>query len=97
MRQKGQPWEVSKAFDKSAPLTAIHPVSSVGHLEQDADVSQRIWNTMDIVTDLSSLFPLPGGRSDLHGHAGGPVFPGDRIEGGIQGLETLVTSIAHPI
>src|ERR1700759_4584314 len=31
LKSKGQPWDVAKAFDKSAPISAIRPASKSGH------------------------------------------------------------------
>jgi fumarylpyruvate hydrolase len=110
-QSKGQPWEVSKSFDHSAPITAIHPVGSVGHIErgriwlsvngvtrQDADVSERIWSTPEIIAHLSVLFLLRAGDLIFTGTPAnvGPVLPGDQLEGGIEGLDRLMTTIGQP-
>ncbi len=31
MREMGRPWEISKAFDRSAPIGPLYPASQVGH------------------------------------------------------------------
>jgi fumarylpyruvate hydrolase len=109
-QDKRQPWDVSKAFDQSAPLTAIHPVTKVGHIDrgriwlsvngsmrQQADVSQLIWNVSEIIVELSMLFTLrPGDLIFTGTPAGvGPVRTGDRLEGGVDGLDRLVTTIGR--
>ena len=33
MREMGRPWEIGKAFDRSAPI-GVHPASEIGHFEQ---------------------------------------------------------------
>jgi len=30
----GRPWEIGKAFDRSAPMGPIHPASAAGHFEK---------------------------------------------------------------
>jgi fumarylpyruvate hydrolase len=107
-REKGQPWDVSKGFDRSAPVTAIRRAAEVGHLErgriwievngerrQQADLSEMIWNVPEIVAELSTLFDLvPGDLVFTGTPAGvGPVQRGDSLVGGIDGLETLRTTI----
>ncbi len=39
-KKMGRPWEMGKAFDNSAPCTAIKPVTLVGHPAKGA-----IWRT----------------------------------------------------
>jgi fumarylpyruvate hydrolase len=107
-REKGQPWDVAKGFDHSAPITAIRRAAEVGHPErgriwievngerrQQADLAEMIWNVPEIVAELSTLFELrPGDLVFTGTPAGvGPVKPGDSLVGGIDGLETLRTTI----
>jgi fumarylpyruvate hydrolase len=107
-RDKGRPWDTGKAFDRSAAIAAIRPASK-GHLSkgriwikvngeirQDADVADLIWNVPETIAELSTLFDLVAGDLIYTGTPAGvnAVKPGDRMEGGIDGLETLVTSIA---
>ena len=107
-REKGQPWDVSKGFDHSAPITAIRRAAEVGHPErgriwievngerrQQADLAEMIWNVPEIVAELSTLFELrPGDLIFTGTPAGvGPVKPGDSLVGGVDGLETLRTTI----
>jgi fumarylpyruvate hydrolase len=107
-REKGQPWDVSKGFDHSAPVSAIRRAADVGHPErgriwievngerrQQADLSEMIWNVPEIIAELSTLFELvPGDLIFTGTPAGvGPVQRGDSLVGGIDGLETLRTTI----
>lgn len=108
-RDKGRPWDTSKAFDHSAAITAIRPVSAGGHvssgaiwlkvngvLKQRGDIRDLIWGVPEIVAELSTLFELmPGDLIYTGTPAGvGAVKPGDRLEGGIDGLPTLENTIA---
>jgi fumarylpyruvate hydrolase len=107
-KQKGRPWDVAKAFDRAAPITAIHPVGQVGHpargpiwlkvngeMRQQGDLSELIWSVPEIIAELSTLFELmPGDLIYTGTPAGvGAVQPGDRLEGGVDGFDTLVTLI----
>ena len=107
-KQKGQPWDTGKAFDCSAPLAAIRPASR-GHLSkgriwltvngkirQQSDISEMIWTVPEIIAELSTLFELAPGDLIFTGTPAGvgALEPGDRIEGGIEGLDTLRNTIA---
>lgn len=106
-KQKGQPWDSSKAFDSSAPLTAIRPVARGhvakgriwlavnGQLRQESDIAAMIWNTPEVIAELSTLFELQAGDLIFTGTPAGvgALKPGDRIEGGIDGLDVLHNSI----
>ena len=107
-RDKGRPWDTGKAFDRSAAITAIRPVPDGGHVErgviwlavngemrQKADVRELIWSVPELIAELSTLFELePGDLIYTGTPAGvGAVKPGDRMEGAVEGLDTLVTTI----
>jgi len=107
-REQGRPWDVAKGFDGSAPISAIRPAAESGHVErgaiwlevngeprQRASLSEMIWSVPEIVAELSTYFELrPGDLIFTGTPAGvGPVKRGDSIVGGIDGLETLRTTI----
>jgi fumarylpyruvate hydrolase len=104
----GLPWEIGKAFDQSAPCGAIHPVASVGHrLEgaislslngverQRGDLSQMIWNTPEIISNLSRSYRLQAGDLIMTGTPAGvgAIVPGDRLRVSVEGLAPLEFSI----
>ena len=106
-KKKGQPWDTSKAFDCSAPLAAIRPAAQ-GHLpkgriwlavngqiRQDSDIAEMIWTVPEVIAELSTLFQLEPGDLIYTGTPSGvgALQPGDRVEGGIDGLETLRNTI----
>lgn len=108
-KDKGQPWDTSKGFDHSAPLSAIRRVADVGHpargaiwLEvngqprQRADLCEMIWSVPEIVSELSTLYELKPGDLVFTGTPAGvgPLARGDSLVGGIEGLDTLRTTIA---
>jgi fumarylpyruvate hydrolase len=107
-KQWGQPWDAAKSFDHSAPVGAVRP-ASLGHLSQgriwlsvngklrqEADVKQMLWDVPHIIAELSTFFQLkPGDLIFCGTPAGvGPVKPGDRLEGGVEGLEELRVTMA---
>jgi fumarylpyruvate hydrolase len=108
MRDTGRPWEVSKAFDQSAPLAPIHPVAQVGHFgqggiwltvngqpRQKSDVADMIWSVPEIVAQLSRYFRLEPGDLIYTGTPDGvgPVKPGDLIRIGIDRLGEMAVKI----
>jgi fumarylpyruvate hydrolase len=111
MRDLQLPWESGKSFDCSAPCSAIHPSAAVGHPSagaitlsvngeehQRGDLREMIWNVPEIVAQLSRQYTLRAGDLILTGTPAGvgPVVPGDRIEGAIEGLGKLVFTIGPP-
>ncbi len=103
-KQRGQPWEISKAFDHAAPLSDLRPVEQVGHpsegriwlsvngeLRQNGDLRQQIWTVPEIIQHLSGYFMLaPGDLIYTGTPAGvGPVVTGDVLEGGVDGVATI--------
>ncbi|MHB1494364.1 MAG: fumarylacetoacetate hydrolase family protein [Acidithiobacillus sp.] len=107
-REKGQPWEMAKAFDHSAPCTAITPefysgtiargkieLKVNGQIRQSADVGDMLWKIPQIVHLLSNQVELfPGDLIFTGTPAGvGPVVKGDVIEAAVAGLEPLTITI----
>jgi fumarylpyruvate hydrolase len=105
---RGQPWDTGKAFDHSAPLTAIHPVALTGKdlqgrlqlqvngkSKQDAELSDMIWKCDEIISELSKLYTLQAGDLIFTGTPAGvgAVVPGDCIELRITGLPALNVEI----
>ncbi len=69
MKKLGRPWEIGKAFEHSAPCTAIHTVAAIGHpakgaiwvdvngqRRQTGDLAQMIWDVPHHIEFLSGLF-----------------------------------------
>jgi len=108
-RKENLPWTTGKYFDRSAPLSPIRPVPEIGHpdtgriwlavngeVRQEADLSEMIWNTAEIIAELSKFYELlPGDLIFTGTPAGvGPVEPGDVMTGGVEGVGELTTTIA---
>ncbi|CAB3780564.1 hypothetical protein LMG28138_01071 [Pararobbsia alpina] len=109
-RERMLPWEIGKAFDESAPCGPLHPVEQTGHFSKGAiglsvngqprqkgDLSQMIWNVPEIIANLSTQYVLKAGDVIFTGTPAGvgPVEPGDRIEGTIDGLGAIHFSIGN--
>ncbi len=107
-KKMGRPWDTGKAFDQSAPCSALVPVSQCGHLskgriyltvngqvKQDGDLAMMIWNVPETIAYLSTLFTLMPGDLIFSGTPAGvaAVKRGDVLEGYVDGLPTLHTKI----
>jgi fumarylpyruvate hydrolase len=107
-KDSGRPWDTGKAFDHSAPIGAIHPVSVTGHPatgaiwlsvdgheRQRGDVNQMIWSVAEIVAKLSTLFTLQPGDLIYTGTPDGvaAVTPGQTLRGGIDGLGEMALRV----
>ncbi len=107
-KNAGAPWDTAKGFDHSAPLSAIRRVAEAGHLKsgsiwlevngerrQNANLSEMIWSVPEIVAALSTYYELRPGDLIFSGTPAGvgAVKRGDSIVGGIDGLETLRSTI----
>ena len=94
-KKMGRPWEIGKAFERSAPVGPIHPVSETGYLSegkvtlkvngevrQQGDMNQMIWKVPEMIAYLSEYFELAAGDVILSGTPAGvgPVERGDRME-----------------
>ncbi|MGF1650065.1 MAG: fumarylacetoacetate hydrolase family protein [Hyphomicrobiaceae bacterium] len=103
-KKMGRPWEVGKAFDHSAPATALSRADDVGHLRRGAiwldvngtrrqtgDLEQMIWSIPEQIAFLSGLFELRPGDLILTGTPAGvgAVRKGDRLHGHVDGLPDL--------
>ncbi|WP_455924631.1 fumarylacetoacetate hydrolase family protein [Pseudomonas putida] len=100
----GQPWEAAKAFDGSAPITPVVPVSRIGHPQQGAvwlqvngverqrsSLEQQIWSVSEIISRLSQSIALRAGDLIMTGTPPGvaALQPGDVISAGIEGIGQL--------
>jgi fumarylpyruvate hydrolase len=107
-KKMGRPWDTGKAFDHSAPCSAVVPVAKIGHpakgkiwlkvngeTRQEGDLSQLIWNIPDTIAYLSTLFTLAPGDLIYSGTPAGvgPVKKGDTLEGGVDGVGTIKVKV----
>jgi fumarylpyruvate hydrolase len=107
-KKMGRPWEIGKAFEKSAPCGPVHPVSQVGHLDhgaleltvngavrQEADLNQMIWKVPEMIAYLSEYFELAAGDVILSGTPAGvaAVAKGDVMVLRIAGLGSLEVTV----
>jgi len=103
-----RPWEIGKAFERSAPCGPLIPVAGVGHPasgavslvvngaeRQRGDLDQMIWKVPEMIAYLSGYFELAAGDVILSGTPAGvaAVARGDVMEASIEGLGTIVVRV----
>ncbi|WP_323000771.1 fumarylacetoacetate hydrolase family protein [Denitromonas sp.] len=108
MKAQGRSWEIGKAFDHAAPISALRPVSETGHpasgeiwldvngqRRQRGDLSDMIWSVAEAVAGLSRYFELKPGDLLMTGTPAGvgAVARGDVLSGGVAGVATLAIEI----
>ena len=108
-KKMGRPWEMGKAFDNSAPCTALKTAAMMGHpatgaiwlkvngkIVQKGDLSEMIWNVPETISYLSKLITLKAGDLILSGTPAGvgPVKAGDKLEGHVDGVGDLTVTYA---
>ncbi len=107
-KAKGHPWDVAKAFDHSAPISALCPATRAaidahtvlrlsvnGELRQQATLGEMVHGAGQIIAALSRLFELKGGDLVFTGTPAGvaALQRGDRIHAELVGVAELVTRI----
>lgn len=109
-RKSGRPWEIGKAFDHSAPITAITPLNGAalpehgriaisvnGETRQEGDLKEMIWNCAEVVSILSTHYELKPGDLIYTGTPSGvsAVKTGDQLTGTVDGLPDINIAIGH--
>ena len=103
-KKLARPWEVAKAFEASAPCTALVPAAQVadpskgaiwvdvnGERRQTGDLAQMIWDIPNQIAFLSTLFELKGGDLIFTGTPAGvgAIKKGDKMKGHVDGVGDL--------
>jgi fumarylpyruvate hydrolase len=107
-KKLGRPWEVGKAFESSAPSTALVLASEIGHptkgaiwldvngeRRQSGDLDQMIWDIPGQISYISSLFELRAGDVIMTGTPSGvgAIVKGDRLHGHVEGVGDLKVEV----
>ena len=107
-KKTSRPWEVGKAFDDSAPCTALQPAAKIGHptkgaiwldlngvRKQTGDLSQLIWDIPAQIEYLSGLWELKAGDLIFTGTPAGvgAVKKGDHLKGHVDGVGDLDVAV----
>ena len=102
MKKLGRPWEIGKAFERSAPISPLVPIETTGALDegrialqvngtlqQEGNLNQMIWKVPEMISYLSEYFELAAGDVILSGTPAGvgPIEKSDTMLATIDGLE----------
>ena len=103
-----RPWDLGKNIENGAVIAAISPAADSDALagrrislrvndtlRQDAQLGDMVWSCTEIVSHLSRFYHLGAGDIIMTGTPAGvgPVVPGDRIVGAIDGLTSVALTI----
>jgi fumarylpyruvate hydrolase len=109
-KSAGMPWDAAKAFDGSAPVTAIKPVSQIGHPgegavwlavngveRQRSSLEGQIWSVSEVISQLSRSITLRPGDLIMTGTPPGvdTLEPGDVINAGIDGVGDIEVRVGQ--
>jgi fumarylpyruvate hydrolase len=108
MKKLGRPWEIGKAFEASAPCTALKKAAEIGHPDkgaiwldvngerrQEGNLDQMIWKVPEMIAYLSELFTLAPGDLILSGTPSGvgAVVTGDKMHGHVEPIGDLLVEV----
>ena len=103
-KEMSRPWDFAKGFDASAPCSALHPVSKVGHpadariwleingaVKQDGNLRDMIWPVADVISHISRFVALAPGDLIFSGTPAGvgALHPGDHVRGAVDGVASF--------
>ena len=107
-KKMGRPWEIGKAFEKSAPIGVLSKIEETGKLDegkiilklngktkQEGNLNTMIWKVSEIISHLSQFYDIAAGDIIMTGTPAGvgPVQKGDKLEGTIEKLESLKVDV----
>jgi fumarylpyruvate hydrolase len=106
-REKGRPWDLGKDVEQSSVVSEIVPMPQTvlsqgelamsvnGKVRQKSDLSKLIWNIPELIADLSKFYHLLPGDLIFTGtpEGVGALQPGDRIDGQVEGVGTIVLNV----
>ncbi|MBK6864194.1 MAG: fumarylacetoacetate hydrolase family protein [Ideonella sp.] len=106
-RDKGRPWDLGKDVEESSVVSEVVAMpgrliehgaielSVNGQMRQQSDIDKLIWSIPELIADLSMYYHLQQGDLIFTGtpEGVGPVVAGDRLEGRIEGLGSIVLQV----
>jgi len=107
-KKMGRPWEIGKAFERSAPMSELVPASETGHLDhgrvtlavngetrQDGDLNQMIWKVPEMISYLSRFYDIAAGDLIMSGTPAGvgAIQRGDVLVGTVENLGSFTVNV----
>lgn len=108
MKKLGRPWEIGKAFERSAPMSPLAPITETGQLDsgtislsvdgtvrQNGDLNQMIWKVPEQIAYLSRFYDIAAGDLIMSGTPAGvgPIHHGEVMECRVDGLDPFVVKV----
>ncbi|MEK9918890.1 MAG: fumarylacetoacetate hydrolase family protein [Pelagibacteraceae bacterium] len=108
-KKMGRPWEIGKAFEKSAPISTLTKIEDTGKMEegkivlkvnsevrQEGNLNMMIWKIPEMIAHLSKFYDISGGDIIMTGTPAGvgPVQKGDKLVGSVKGLDNLEVTVS---
>ena len=107
-KKLGRPWEIGKAFERSAPMSELVSASDTGHLDQGrialqvngverqiGDLNQMIWKVPEMIAYLSRFYDIAAGDLVMSGTPAGvgPIERGDVMVGEVEGIGSFTVTV----
>ena len=108
MKKLGRPWEIGKAFERSAPMGPLVPINKTGQLDsgvislsvdgtvrQNGDLNQMIWKVPEQIAYLSRFYDIAAGDLIMTGTPAGvgPIHKGEIMECRVDGIDPFVVKV----
>ena len=108
MKKLGRPWEIGKAFERSAPMGPLVPINKTGQLDsgvislsvdgtvrQNGDLNQMIWKVPEQIAYLSRFYDIAAGDLIMTGTPAGvgSIHKGEIMECRVDGLDPFVVKV----
>jgi fumarylpyruvate hydrolase len=100
-KKAGRPWDMSKGFDRSAPVGPLRrglapsqgaiSLTIDGRVRQSGDLKDMIWGVAEIIAHLSSYVAIAAGDLIFTGTPAGvgPIRCGESVRGSIVGVDPI--------
>ena len=106
-RDKGRPWDLGKDIEQGSVVSEVVPMPGKvidhaalelrvnGVTKQQSNVDKLIWNIPELIADLSKFYHLQPGDLIFTGtpEGVGPVVAGERIDGSVEGVCSIVLHV----
>ena len=108
MKKLGRPWEIGKAFERSAPMGPLVPINKTGQLDsgvislsvdgtvrQNGDLNQMIWKVPEQIAYLSRFYDIAAGDLIMSGTPAGvgPIHKGEIMECRVDGIDPFIVKV----
>ena len=106
-RDKGRPWDLGKDIEQGSVVSEVVPMPGKvidhaalemrvnGVTKQQSNVDKLIWYIPELIADLSKFYHLQPGDLIFTGtpEGVGPVVAGERIDGSVEGVGSIVLHV----